>query len=193
MSPRRHLKSRLTQLGLLLRYFHASCGGWPYIAVQCASLVCLIAMLLCRWLKPTFFIPIGEWRGLPDSLCVFVHFESPPQTTAILLQDYYNNMIEGDKLYHISREEYDDVIGQLADGNLIHIDDCPYAYFQHLQQGLVDGVLKFDVASSTVLPFKDVTRYDTNVSPRVVLHTAKFCLIITVLPNLELLFTGPRV
>ena len=194
MSLRRHLKSRLTrQLGLLLRYFHASYGGWPYIAVQCGSLLCLIAMLLCRWLKPTFFIPIGEWRDLPDSICMFVHFDSPPQTAKILLQDHQHNLIAGDELYLIPGEEYDEVIRQLADGNLIHIDGCPYPYFQHLQQGLVDGVLKFDFASTTVLPFKDVTRYDTNVSSRVVLHAAKFCLIITVLPNLELLCTGSRV
>ena len=81
-----------------------------------------------------------------------------------MIQDFQNFMEEGDKLYLMTSEEYDDVTRRLNDGDIIHVDHCPYAYFHHVQQGLIDGVLKYSYEVSVMLPFKDVTRYDPKVS-----------------------------
>ena len=121
-------------------------------------------------LKPSFFIPIGEYRERGPGTFFVTLKSAQPQYLEILQKQIDLMAAPKDVVHLIDESEYDAVAHRFEQGDLIHVEDCFYLLFLKYQLNADNESIQLGEQYYIQTRAKDVTRYDAEVSAPVVLQ-----------------------
>ena len=155
------------QCRALFRFFWASYGLVPYLAVQCLALCCLIAMLLLP-LKPTYFVSLFVPSSVLElgNFCLLPYIEGPPWFFHDMAQMYMSfasrSYVYASNL--IEKEEYQMALSEIKTGNFVQCAMCFYLQINHVK--LATDVNRYHTAviSNQMDQFNTMDRVISEVS-----------------------------